>query len=185
MRTDHDHDAARPWRGMKRDSWEGGHRVPFIVRWPGKVKRGATCNQLVCLTDVMATLASITGSKLPRDSAEDSFNMLPAWLGESQAPIRPYLLTQAFGGKRTLSIRRGPWKYIDHRNSGGNNYDTGELKPFALPDTEPEATAQLYNLETDPGERTNLFFKHPEISSELKALLDKSISDGRSAPAEP
>jgi arylsulfatase A-like enzyme len=185
MRSDHAHDAVKPWRGMKRDSWEGGHRVPFIVRWPGKVKPGTTSDQLICLTDVMATIAAITGAKLPRDAAEDSFNMLPAWFGETKAPIRPYLLTQAFGGKRTLSIRRGPWKYIDHRDSGGNNYDKGELKPFALPDAAPEAPTQLYNLESDPGETTNLFFKHPEMVAELKALLDKSASEGRSAPTPP
>ena len=185
MRSDHAHDAAKPWRGMKRDSWEGGHRVPFIVRWPGKVKPGTSSDQLISITDIMATIATITGAKLPNDAAEDSFNLLPALEGKVTNPIRPYLLTQAFGGKRTLSIRRGPWKYIDHRDSGGNNYDKGELMPFALPDTAPEAPAQLYNLETDPGETTNLFFKHPEVVAELKALLDKSISEGRSAPSSP
>ena len=185
MRSDHAHDAAKPWRGMKRDSWEGGHRVPFIVRWPGKVKPGTSSDQLISVTDIMATIATITGAKLPNDAAEDSFNLLPALEGKVTNPIRPYLLTQAFGGKRTLSIRRGPWKYIDHRDSGGNNYDKGELMPFALPDTAPEAPAQLYNLETDPGETTNLFFKHPEVVAELKALLDKSISEGRSAPSSP
>lgn len=180
MRSDHAHDAAKPWRGMKRDAWEGGHRVPFIVRWPGKVKAGSTSDQIVCLTDVMATLAAITGAELPRDAAEDSFDMMPALQGKATAPIRPYLLTQAFGGKRTLSIRRGRWKYIDHRGSGGNNYDQGELKPFALPDTAPDAPAQLYDLETDPGEARNLFSKYPEIAAELKALLDRSVTEGRS-----
>jgi len=71
-----------------------------------------------------------------------------------------------------LSIRRGPWKYLDHRGSGGNNYDRAELKAFALPDTAPDAPGQLYNLATDPGERTNLYFKHPDIVKELKRLLD-------------
>ena len=185
MRSDHAHDAAKPWRGMKRDSWEGGHRVPFIVRWPGRVKPGTTNDQLVCLTDVVATVAAITSTKLPRDAAEDSFNLLPTLEGTATAPIRPYMLTQAFGGKRTLSIRRGPWKYLDHRGSGGNNYDKGELKPFAMPDTAPDAPAQLYNLETDPGETTNLFIKHPKIVAELKAVLEKSIAEGRSTPTSP
>ena len=98
MRADHAHDGARPWRGMKRDSWEGGHRVPFLVRWPGKVQPGTTSAQLTSLTDVMATIAAIIGAKLPENAAEDSFNLLPAWRGEDQAPIRPYLLQQAFGG---------------------------------------------------------------------------------------
>jgi arylsulfatase A-like enzyme len=180
MRADHAHDGARPWRGVKRDSWEGGHRVPFIVRWPGKVKSGTISTQLTSLTDVMATISSILGNELPKEAAEDSFNMLPAWLDEHATPIRPYLLVQAFAGKRTLSIRRGQWKYLDHPNSGGNDYDKGELKSFSLPETGPRTAGQLYNLETDPGETTNLYFKHPEIVNELKALLDKSMNEGRS-----
>lgn len=180
MRADHQHDGARPWRGVKRDSWEGGHRVPFIVRWPGNVEKGTTNEQLVCLTDVLATIAAITSFDLPRDAAEDSFNLLLALEGSATAPIRPYLLTQAFGGGRTISIRRGAWKYLDHTGSGGNNYDKGELKPFSLHDTAPDAPGQLYNLETDPGEKMNLYFKRPEIVTELKALLEKSKAEGRS-----
>ena len=103
-------------------------------------------------------------------------------IGTAVAPIRPYLLTQAFGGARTLSIRRGNWKYLDHRDSGGNNYTTPALQPFALPDTAPTAPGQLYNLRNDPGETTNLSLKHPEIVAELKALLDQSKSSGRSRP---
>ncbi len=181
MRADHQHDGARPWRGMKRDNWEGGHRVPFLVRWPARVKPGTTSAQLTSLTDVMATVAAIIGAKLPDNAAEDSFNMLPAWRGEDKAPIRPYLLTQAFAGARTLSIHRGPWKYLDHPGSGGNNYENNPgLKPFHTPDTAP---AQLYNLETDPGETKNLHAEHPEIVKELKSLLDQSKSTGRSRPA--
>jgi arylsulfatase A-like enzyme len=181
MRADHAHNGARPWRGVKRDSWEGGHRVPFIVRWPGKVKPGTLSAQLTSLTDVMATVANIIGSELPEDAAEDSYNMLPAWLNEDEPPIRPYLLVQAFAGKRTLSIRRDQWKYLDHRGSGGNDYDKGELQSFSLPETTPKTPGQLYNLETDPGETTNLYFEHPKIVTELKALLDKSMNEGRSA----
>ena len=182
MRADHDHDGAKPWRGIKRDAWEGGHRVPFIVRWPARVKAGTTSNQIASLTDVMATVAAITGTELPRDAAEDSFNLLPALEGQATDPIRPYLLMQAFAGERTLSIRRGNWKYIAHRGSGGNNYDKGELKPYALPDTDPKAPGQLYDLATDPGETTNLYSKRPEIVKELQALLDESKKTGRSRP---
>jgi hypothetical protein len=81
-----------------------------------------------------------------------------------------------------LAIRRGPWKYLDHRNSGGNNYDKGELKRFAMSDTAPDAPGQLYNLETDPGEKVNVYFQHPEIVNELKALLDQSKASKRSRP---
>jgi arylsulfatase A-like enzyme len=183
MRADYGHDGARPWRGVKRDSWEGGHRVPFIVRWPGKVKAGTTSSQLTSLTDVMATVAAIVDVKLPEDAAEDSFNMLPAWYGEDQPAIRPYLLQQAFGGQRTLSIRRDHWKYLDHSGSGGNRYDNNPgLRPFLLPDTGPDAPGQLYNLATDPGETMNLYFQQPEIVTELKALLEHSKSSGRSRP---
>lgn len=180
MRADYSHDGARPWRGMKRDAWEGGHRVPLIIRWPGHVKAASTSDQLACLTDVMATLAAITGAELPQDTAEDSFNLLPVLEGKAAAPVRPYLLMQAFAGARTLSIRRGNWKYIDHRGSGGNNYASFELKRYKLPETAPEAEGQLYDLANDPGETTNLFFKQPQIVAELKALLEQSKHEGRS-----
>ncbi|MDX1970673.1 MAG: arylsulfatase [Planctomycetaceae bacterium] len=186
MRADHGHDGSRPWRGMKRDNWEGGHRVPFLVRWPGYVKAGTTSAQLTSLTDVMATVAAIIGATLPDDAAEDSFNMLPAWLEEQPNPIRPYLLLQAFAGQRTLSIRRGEWKYLDHTGSGGNRYDTNPgLKPFHLPDATPDAPGQLYNLSNDPGETTNLYDARPEVVVELKALLEQSKASGRSRPLPP
>jgi arylsulfatase A-like enzyme len=183
MRADYGHDGARPWRGMKRDQWEGGHRIPFLVRWPGKVKPGTSSAQLTSLTDVMATVAAAIGADLPRDAAEDSFNMLPALLSKDSGPIRPYLLQQAFGAPPNLSIRRGNWKYLDHTGSGGNRYDNNpELKPFILPDTAPGAPGQLYNLETDPGETKNLYFDQPQIVKELKSLLDQSKASGRSRP---
>jgi len=181
MRADYGHDGARPWRGMKRDQWEGGHRVPFLVRWLGKVKPGTTSVQLTSLTDVMATVAAIIGADLPKDAAEDSFNLLPALLGKDSGPIRPYLLEQAFSGSRTLSIRRGHWKYLDHPGSGGNRYENNpELKPFILPEAAPDAPGQLYDLETDPGETRNLYFEQPQIVKELKTLLDQSKASGRS-----
>lgn len=182
MRANHAHDGAKPWRGVKRDAWEGGHRVPFIVRWPARIKGGSTSDQLASLTDIMATVAAVTGAELPHAAAEDSFNLLPVLEGSATASIRPYLLTQAFGGERTLSLRRGQWKYIDHRGSGGNSYDKGLLKPYALPDTDPEAPGQLYDLVTDPGETTNLYSKRPEIVKELQALLEASKKTGRSRP---
>lgn len=142
----------------------------------------STSGQLISLTDVMATLAEITGAALPRDAAEDSFSLLPALEGKTSAPIRPYLLAPAFGGPRTLTIERGNWKYIDHAGSGGNNYTKGEMAPFALPDTAPGAPAQLYDLASDPGEKTNLFFEHPVLVKELNSLLEQSKTTGRSRP---
>lgn len=185
MRADYGHDGAKPWRGMKRDAWEGGHRVPFIVRWPDHVKAGTTNDQLTSLTDVMATLASIVGWPLADEAAEDSFDMLPAWLDPDHPPIRPYLLQQAFGGQRTLSIRRGNWKYIDHAGSGGNRYENNpELRPFAILDAAPDAHGQLYNLAADPGETNNLYAKEPTIAAELKEMLAVSVATGRSRPPQ-
>jgi arylsulfatase A len=183
MRADHSHDGARPWRGVKRDNWEGGHRVPFIVRWPGRVPADTCNSQLLSLTDVMATVAAIIGTTLPDDSAEDSFNLLPAWLDAQHPPIRPYLLTQGFDGERTLAIRRGAWKYLDHPGSGGNRYERDPaLRPFALPESVPDAPAQLYDLATDPGETTNLIRQQADIAAELKTLLAQTKANGRSRP---
>jgi arylsulfatase A-like enzyme len=132
----------------------------------------------------MATVAAITGATLPADAAEDSFNLLPALRGEATAPIRPYLLTQAFGGARNLAIRRGAWKYLDHPGSGGNRYESNPgLKPFILPDTTPDAPGQLYNLDTDPGETKNLYAERADIVAELKAMLEQSKASGRSRTA--
>ncbi|MGJ8698113.1 MAG: sulfatase family protein [Verrucomicrobiaceae bacterium] len=184
MRRDHQHDGARPWRGVKRDQWEGGHRTPFIVKWPGTVKPGSTSDEIVSLTDVFATCAAITGSTFPDTAAEDSFDLTPVLKSTKlEAPIRPYILQQTFAMK--LAIRQGDWKYIDHQGSGGNNYNTKNewsMGQYALPNTDPDAPGQLYNLATDPGETTNLYSKHPDIVAKLKNLLEESKASGRSTP---
>lgn len=180
MRADQGHDPARPWRGLKRDNWEGGHRVPFLVRWPARV-RPSVSHQTICLTDLLATCAALSDTPLPRNAGEDSFSFLSTLTGiADQRPPRPFTLHQTI--KSELAIRRGDWKYLDHRGSGGNSYEKGALAPFALTDTAPTAPGQLYNLKTDPGERTNLYFERPEIVKELKGLLDQSKASGRSAP---
>jgi arylsulfatase A-like enzyme len=180
MRTKYRHDGARPWRGMKRDNWEGGHRVPMVARWPGKIAPGSTCDQTMCLTDIMATCASIVGTALPNDAAEDSFDLLPVLRGKTSEPVRDYTLHQTM--KLALAIRKGKWKYLDHKGSGGNSYSKPILKPYVLPETAPDAPGQLYDLDKDPGETTNLYFQHPELVKELKGLLEESRQSGRSAP---
>lgn len=182
MRADHEHDGARPWRGMKRDQWEGGHRVPFIVRWPGKVPAGETSTEMISLTDIMATCAAVVGAELPGDAAEDSYDMSPVFLGQSaEQPVRKYLIQQTMS--LALSIREGHWKYLDHQGSGGNRYgEKTRLAAYTLPDTDPEAPGQLYNLASDPGEIKNLYSAKPEIVKRLKAQLESYKSSGRSAP---
>jgi len=183
MRADHNHDPARPWRGVKRDAWEGGHRVPLIVNWPGKLNVG-TIDTTVNLTDVFATCAAVTGVILPDDAAEDSFSFLSDITGTpDNLPRRNYTLQQASG--RQLSIRRGEWKYLDHKGSGGNNYAGREMSPYALPEKAPDAPGQLYNLKTDPGEETNVYNTYPEVVKELKGLLESSKAAGRTIPVNP
>ena len=184
MRKTHKHDGARPWRGVKRDQWEGGHRVPFIARWPKKIKDGSTSAQTICLTDVMATCAALTGATIPPNAAEDSYNILPVLLGQAgDKPIREYTLHQTIS--LALAIRHGNWKYLDHKGSGGNNYGReGEwgMKQFALPERAPDAPGQLYDLAKDPGETTNLYNEYPEIVKALKGKLEEYKTSGRSAP---
>jgi arylsulfatase A-like enzyme len=179
MRELYAHDGARPWRGMKRDGWEGGHRVPFIARWPSRIAPGSVSAQTMTLTDVMATVASVVGVALPDDAAEDSYDMLPVLLGAQKTAVRPYTLTQSFRGQ--LQIRRGPWKYLDHTGSGGNDYAQADLRRYQLPERVPDAPGQLYNLDDDPGETTNLYNERPDIAKELQALLAETKSSGRSA----
>lgn len=184
MRQDHQHDASGGFRGMKRDGWEGGHRVPFIARWPGRIPAGQVSAQLTNTTDIFATLASLVGFALPDEVAVDSYDMLPVMLGtqSEEESVRPYMLTQSF--RSEFQLRQGNWKYLDHMGSGGNGYDKGLLAEYALPETAPSATGQLFNLADDPGETTNLFFSEAAKREELQLLLEKLTrkDGGRSAP---
>jgi len=133
-------------------------------------------------TDIFATLAAVVGYQLAPADAVDSFNMLPAMQGtqDEATSIRPHMLTQSFRGE--FQIRQGDWKYLDHQGSGGNNYNQGALKAYILPELAPDAAGQLYNLKTDPGETTNLYFKQEAKRKELQQLLEKLKTSGRSAP---
>ncbi|NND05322.1 MAG: sulfatase-like hydrolase/transferase [Saprospiraceae bacterium] len=186
MSMDHDHNGSHPWRGMKRDSWEGGHRVPFIVSWPGIIKPGSTSKQIVSLTDVMATVADLVGYELPNNSAEDSFSFLKVLTGEQPDSLafKEYSLQQA-RRDNAKSIRKGKWKYLDHKGSGGNDYTRhGQwgAQYVDLPNNTVDAPAQLYNLDVDPGETNNLYYKHPEIVQHLREKLAELIENGRSRP---
>lgn len=184
MRQDYDHDPAGDWRGMKRDGWEGGHRVPMIVRWPKYIPAAQVSDQLCSTTDLFATLASIVDYPLPDEVAVDSFDLLPAWVGSQKddEPIRPWLLTQSFRGQ--FQVRQGNWKYLDHGGSGGNDYGRGMLREFALPESEPSLSAQLYDLASDPQETHNLLEANPDKVQELQEILNRCKDEGRSAPRQ-
>jgi arylsulfatase A len=160
------------WRGEKADVWEGGHRVPFLARWPGHTPKGAVSSQLGCLTDLMATSAAITNFSLPRDAGEDSFNLLPAMRGTARKPIRNAIVHHSNDG--VFCIREGSWKLILGLGSGG----------FSAPKfVEPTAAGpkgQLYNLKDDPGETTNLWLQKPEMVRKLSSLLERYQAQGHS-----
>ncbi len=169
------HRANDGWRGQKADLWDGGHRVPFLARWPGRIKAGTTSDELICLTDLMATAAAICGTRLPPGAGEDSGSLLPALLGEKLGkPIHEAVVHHSSDG--TFAIRQGPWKLEMGLGSHG----------FSLPKNivprAGEATGQLYNIFQDPGEANNLWLQRPEIVKRLTELLEKYKKTGRSQP---
>jgi arylsulfatase A-like enzyme len=181
MKADHGHDSAGGLRGMKRDNWEGGHRVPFIAKWPGHIAPGRVEHETLCLTDLFATFASLADAALPQNAGEDSYDMSPALLGLPRTqPIREATIHHSAEGK--FAIRQGNWKLLMHQESGGWNYRNGEIA-IDPPLDDPEAPGQLYDLSNDPGERKNLYQERPEIVSKLTALLERYRSEGRSAPS--
>jgi len=165
------HYPSGPLRGYKSDAWEGGHRMPFIVRWPGIVKSGSVCHQLVHQADLLRTFAEILATKVPDNAGEDSFSLLPLLRGDDR-PIRANAVSAASGG--TPAVRLGPWKYIPAPGSGGWGTGGDQTQPV-----------QLYNLADDLGETKNRAASRPEKVAELQALLNKLITDGRSTPGAP
>jgi arylsulfatase A-like enzyme len=171
------HNPSYVFRGHKADIYEGGHRVPFIVRWPGKVKAGSKTDQLTCLIDVTATVAEIVGETLPANAAEDSISFLPTLLGKSDKGSRKSLVSHSING--SFAIRYNQWKLCLCPGSGGWSTPRPGMQDADLP------TNQLFDLNTDIGEQTNLQDKHPEIVSRLTKLLEKYVANGRSTPGDP
>ncbi|MGE3808564.1 MAG: arylsulfatase, partial [Gemmataceae bacterium] len=147
-----------PLRGSKSDIYEGGHRVPFVARWPGKVKPGSVCDDTVCLNDLLATAADIVGAKLPANAGEDSESILPDLLGTAKSPVREATIHQS--PARDLAIRQGPWKLIFHQNG----------------------KRELYNLKTDLGEKQEVAAANPEVVERLTKQMQQYIAAGRSTP---
>ncbi len=169
------HSPSAEYRGYKADIWDGGHRVPFFVRWPGYVKPASRSNQLICHTDLMATCAQMLGVRLPENAAEDSVSILPALLGKDTAPLREAVVHHSISGR--FAIRQGHWKLALCPGSGGwGRPGDAQAAKEGLP------AVQLYDLSTDVGETTNLQSANPEVVTRLTKLLERYIADGRSTP---
>lgn len=169
-------------RGVKRDTWEGGHRVPFLARWPRHIPAGTVSDETICHVDFMATCARLLGAKLPPNAGEDSYSLLPVLLGEkTDRPIRE--ATVLHGGDGKFAIRQGDWVLIDAATGSGNGA-RGEPAWFKQEGGYQTNTAagELYNLSSDLPQRANLYAQKPEIVSRLKALLEKYKANGRSTP---
>jgi arylsulfatase A-like enzyme len=179
------HFSMGPLRGAKRDAWEGGHRVAFLARWPGKVAAGTVSDQTIAHVDLMATLAALLETRLPDNAGEDSVNLLPVLLGkQGPAPIREATVFQSASGKFVL--RKGDWVLIDAR-TGDDNAKRGEPAWFKQLRgyTPHDRTGELYDLRHDLSQRHNVYTERPEVVRALKELLEQYKRDGRSTPGAP
>ncbi|HET8548438.1 MAG TPA: arylsulfatase [Bryobacteraceae bacterium] len=167
------HRANAAWRGQKRDIYEGGHRIPFIARWPGRVRAGSVSDQLGCLTDLLATAADITNTPMGANAGEDSFSLLPALAGTgARRPVRDAVVHHSNDG--LFAIRQGRWKLVLGRGSGGSSKPVREeVKPGG-------PAGQLYDVAADPGELSDVYAREPDTVTRLTALLEKYQRDGRS-----
>jgi arylsulfatase A-like enzyme len=176
--VEHGHNPSYKFRGYKADIYDGGHHLPFIVRWPGKVAAGTRSDQLICHTDLLATCAEILGAKLPDNAGEDSVSLLPALLGKADKPLHEAVVHHSAPG--AFAIRQGKWKLELCPGSGGWSYP----KP-GKDDTSKLPLVQLYDLAADVGETTNLQESQPQVVEQLTRLLEKYAADGRSTPGAP
>lgn len=166
------HYPSAEFRGYKSDIYEGGHRVPFIVKWPEKIKKSKVVDQTVSLVDLMATFASITGYELKDNEAEDSFDLTPLLFDGNKKYLRNATVHSSSDG--SFAIRKGDWKLITVAHSGGWGYPT-KKESYGMPDV------QLYNLKTDPSETENLQAKYPEVVKEMLETLTATVINGRSS----
>ena len=173
----YNHKSCGDWRGYKSHIWEGGHREPFIIRWPGVVKPGLISDELVCLNDFLATCAEIVGVPHPQTTAEDSFSIchLLAATGDSKALTRPFLVHHSVWG--VFSLRLGQWKVIfDTKGSGG-----WPPPPDKAP--VPNSPGQLYNITEDPFEQNDLWASRQDVVKELSGVLQQIKTNGSRAVA--
>jgi arylsulfatase A-like enzyme len=164
------HDAAGGLRGMKGDAWEAGHRMPFIVRWPARIKPATVTDQTICLTDLLATFADLCGVTLPAGAGPDSFSFLPVLESRQRKdqPVRGPIVMRA-GSSPAMTIRSGDWKLINQLGSGGFS------QPKTIKPGPGDPAGQLYNLRADLSETNNLYLKHPEIVARLDAEMQRIL----------
>ncbi|MDR2705964.1 MAG: arylsulfatase, partial [Planctomycetaceae bacterium] len=161
------------FRGAKADIFDGGHRIPFMVRWTSKIKENSVSEELGCLVDFFATFAAILNIPIPDNAGEDSFNLLPAWLGKVEKPIRNEVVHHSING--SFAIRQGNWKLCLCADSGGWSFP----RPNS-PDSKNLQPVQLFDLSQEVNERNNVAEKYPEKIAEMKKTLETIISNGRS-----
>jgi len=166
----HKHYSMGPLRGIKRDAWEGGHRVPLIVRWPGVVKSGQRCDELVCMTDWLSTFAEMTDQKLPIDAGEDSVSIEPLLEGIKK-PVRASVVHHRSSGQ--FAIRHKDWLLVDCKAGGSREPDWFRKERGVIPHT---LLTELFNLKTDPQQTINLSEKYPEKVKALKLLLKQELT---------
>jgi arylsulfatase A-like enzyme len=172
------HDPQAGLRGEEADIYEGGHRVPFLVRWPGRVAAGRRSPALIYQGDLLATCAQIVGATLPDNAGEDSVSLLPVLVGETRAaPVHDALVHHSING--SFAIRQGDWKLCLCPDSGG----WSDPRPGKAPPGSPPF--QLFNLKDDPAERVNLYAAHPDVVQRLGRQLVQLIIRGRSTPGAP
>lgn len=169
------HNPSHVFRGHKADIYDGGHRVPFLARWPARIKAGGTSAQLVCLTDLMATCADILEEKLPEAAGVDSFSFLAALTGRGAGPVRESIVHHSING--SFAIREGRWKLELCPGSGG----WSAPRP-GKDDTSGMPPVQLYDMSADVGEKRNVQVEHPDVVARLTGLIEKLVADGRSTP---
>ena len=171
------HDPSAGFRGHKADVYEGGHRVPFIARWPKGIKPGQKTSALACLTDLYETMREITGQPKKDNGGEDSFSLLPAFKGK-QSTSRKTLISHSIGG--SFSMRQGDWKLCLSGGSGGWSAPReGDAKKQKLP------PMQLFNLKDDRGELKNLITQKRSQADQLISLLNEEVERGRSSSGKP
>ena len=169
------------FRGVKRDIYEGGHRVPFIVKWPGKVKAGSVSDEVVSQVDFAATFAATIGYRLGKDEAMDSYNLLPVLEGRDYSrPLRTATVQNTFANK--YAIRQGDWVLIDAPSGSAKKESQSYLNHFGLAAFPRKNPGLLFNLAKDPRQSTNLYAKHPEKVANMRSLLKRYIGGERCAP---